>query len=300
MPQLPKLPLADWEDTKNTLHLFMQIVGKIRMTLHPKSNHWWHVPLYVCSRGLTTRPIPAQGMLFEIQLDFCAHRLSVSCSSGATEEFALTDLSVAAFYTRLMQALARIGVEVRIKAEPYDLPFSTLPFAEDEVHASYDAQAVETYFTLLRFVEPVFEQFRGRFVGKSTPVHLFWHHMDLALTRFSGKAAPLESAATNADREAYSHEVISFGFWTGDADTPQPAFYAYVYPEPPGLAQQPLVPAAARWNAAYGYAQAFLSWEDLRVADDPTADLLAFLEGCYQLMAGANSWDLEALALPGA
>jgi hypothetical protein len=299
MSPLPALPLAEWEDSKNTVHVFLQIVGKVRMTLHPKLNHWWHVPLYVSSRGLTTRAIPGPGKLVEIEFDFCAHRLCVRCSDGAGEDFVLRGLSVADFYARLMDTLARLGVEVAIKAEPYDLPFSTIPFAEDREHASYDPAAVERYFDLLCFVSAVFERFRGRFIGKSTPVHLFWHHMDLALTRFSGKAAPMEHARTNADREAYSHEVISFGFWAGDAATPQPAFYAYLYPEPPGLADYGLVPGAARWNTDYGYSMAFLSWEDVRAADDPEAYLLEFLEGCYQLMARANGWDIEALTLPG-
>lgn len=186
---LPNLPLDAWETSKNTLHLYMQIVGKIHMTLFPKMNHWWHVPLYVSCRGLTTRPIPVDDWLFEINLDFIDHCLSISSSDGQSAQFPLHNLSVASFYHKIMQALNDLGIRVQIDATPYDVPFSDIPFAQDNVHASYAPDWIAKYFQLLGFVYNTFEIFRGRFIGKSTPVHLFWHHADLALTRFSGRPA---------------------------------------------------------------------------------------------------------------
>lgn len=295
---LPALPLDEWEDTQHTLHLFMQIVGKIRMSAFPKANHWWHVPLYVSGRGLTTRPIPFGDRVVEINFDFIDHRLDVVCSDGQTEGFSLEGISVASFYSSLMQALSALGVSVTIKAEPYDLAFSNIPFAEDQVHTSYDRDSVGKYWKILVFVDGVFEQFRGRYLGKSTPVHLFWHHADLALTRFSGKKAPPLKGGSRADQEAYSHEVISFGFWAGDQNTREPAFYAYAYPEPEGLSKTTLRPDAACWNTNYGYSMAFLSYEDVRNTRDPQETLLEYLESSYQIFARPAGWDMQSLALP--
>ena len=294
---LPALPLDAWEDSKNTLHLYLQIVGKIRLALFPKTNHWWHVPLYVSSRGLTTRPIPYGDRMFEIQFDLIDHRLNVVCSDGRTEGFELNALSVADFYARLMGTLEREDIVVKIKAEPYDVPFSSTPFAEDREHAAYDKDWVSKYWQALVFVDSVFEAFRGRFVGKSTPVHLFWHHADLALTRFSGKAAPPLTGGSAADREAYSHEVISFGFWAGDGVTREPAFYAYAYPEPEGLQEEALSPPQAKWRTDYGYTMGFLTYEDMRQAADPEAYLLEFLESAYRVFARRAGWDVEQFAL---
>jgi len=207
---LPPLPLAPWEDTKETLHLFLQIVGKIRMNTHPKLNHWWHVTLYPSSRGLTTGRIPYGGADFEIAFDFIQHTLTVSRCDGRARSFALAGLSVAAFYDKVFSALKEVDIEVSIRAVPYDRPYTT-PFAQDTEHASYNGAHVHAYWRALSQIASVFEVFRGRFLGKSTPVHLFWHSFDLALTRFSGKAAPPMAGGTKADAEAYSHEVISFG-----------------------------------------------------------------------------------------
>jgi hypothetical protein len=295
-PSLPELPLDAWEATLHTVHLWLQIVGKIRMSLFPKTNHWWHVPLYVSCRGLTTRPIPYQDRLFEIEFDFIDHRLRVQCSDNRNDSFSLGDQSVASFFEKLMQILNTFGIAVHIKAEPYDTPFSNIPFEDDTVHASYDAVAVENYWQLLTFVNTAFEIFRGRFVGKSTPVHLYWHHADLALTRFSGKAAPPIEGGTRADREAYSHEVISFGFWMGDQNIREPAFYAYAYPAPPELMQQPLQPAEATWLTEVGYA--FLPYEAIRRVDDPQGKLLSFLETTYQTCATSLNWDINGFARP--
>ena len=297
MKDLPELPLDHWEASKNTLHLFLQIAGKIRMNLHPKTNHWLHVPLYVSCRGLTTRPIPYANKLFDISFDFIDHQLSVYCSDGSTVSLPLQNQSVASVYRWLIDSLQSIGVEANIVAKPYDVPFSTIPFAQDTEHASYDTQWIEKFWEILRFVNTTFEIFRGRFIGKSTPVHLFWHHMDLALTRFSGKEGPGMQGGTNADKEAYSHEVISFGYWVGDDTIREPAFYAYVYPEPENISNQPLQPAQASWRTDYGYAQAFLPYEAVRTATQPQQTLLTFLESAYEVSARRAGWDVDGFKL---
>lgn len=296
-PAFAPLPIDEWEDTKNTLHLYLQIVGKVRMALMPKMNHWWHVPLYVSPRGLTTRLIPYRDGCVEIELDLINHELAVCSSSGEVGGFALEGQSVAQFLRQLFEALDRLSIEVSIRPVPYDVPFSTVAFAEDERHAAWDADYVTRFWRILLGVNGVFESFRGRFLGKSTPVHLFWHHMDLALTRFSGRAAPYEGG-TAADREAYSHEVISFGFWAGDAQVREPAFYAYAYPEPEGLGAVALQPDAARWITDPGFTMAYLAYDAVRTADSPRDALLAFLGSTWEGAAGLAGWDLKALTLP--
>ncbi|KPJ92086.1 MAG: hypothetical protein AMJ55_10340 [Gammaproteobacteria bacterium SG8_15] len=294
MTKLPNLPVEEWEETKNTLHLFMQIVGKIRLALFPKQNHWWHVPLYVSSRGITTRSIPYNDKPFEIAFDVIDHQLKITCSSGQTKSFPLAGQSVASFYHNVFSNLQELGIEVSIIAKPYDVPFSTIPFADDTQHASYDPVAIEKYWHILLFVNAVFERFRGEFLGKSTPVHMFWHHADLALTRFSGKAAPPLKGGTNADQEAYSHEVISFGFWMGDNIVREPAFYTYAYPEPQNLSDKPLNIEGASWNKDFGYSMLYYPFESLRQVDDPEAELLHYLRSGYELMAKAAGWDIES------
>jgi len=296
MITLPRLLIDDWEDSKNTLHLFMQIVGKVRMTLFPKQNHWWHVPLYVSCNGITTRSIPVDQGMFEISLDFINHRLMVSCSTGETRVFPLAGQSVASFYNKLMSSLDELGIDVTIKAEPYDVPFSKIPFPDDSEHDSYDVEAVRTYWQTLLFVNGVFEQFHGEFIGKSTPVHLFWHHADLALTRFNGKQAPALTGGTQADKEAYSHEVISFGFWMGDAIVREPALYAYTYPEPENLASTQLDIPGASWNTEFGYSMLYCPFEVIRVADDPGKALKNYLDKSYAILATAAGWDIEGFS----
>lgn len=295
---LPALPLAEWVDTKETLHLFLQIVGKTRMALHPKLNHWWHVTLYPSPRGLTTGRIPGTDRDIEIAFDFLDHRLRIGTSMGDRADFALPGLSVAAFYRQFFGSLKSVGVEAAILARPYDRPYTT-PFAEDEDHASYDTDAVGRYWQILREVAAVFETFRGRFIGKSTPVHLYWHSMDLALTRFSGKATPREGG-TQADREAYSHEVISVGFWAGDDQVQEPAFYSYTYPEPTGLAGEKLLPKAALWAENQGSHTAFLPYEAIRTSTDPQADLFAFCQSAYEAGAKRAGWPRADLDTPWA
>ena len=292
----PPLPIEEWEDTKNTLHLFFQIVGKIRLTLFPKMNHWWHVTLYLSPRGMTTRPIPYKDMVFQIDFDFFDHKLLIQTSSGDESSFSLQGISVSDFYSKLMHNLKALGIEVEIKADPYDVPFSKEPFQSDKEHSDYDGEYVNRYWRILMQVNPVFEEFRGKFIGKSTPVHLYWHHADLAVTRFSGKKAPTMEGGTNADKEAYSHEVISFGFWAGDDNVRAPAFYSYTYPEPEGLTEEPLSPEEAIWNTDNG-AMAVLMYDDLRNHDKPREALLSFLESAYMAGARKAKWNLEEFDL---
>lgn len=289
------MPLEDWQATKNTLQLYCQIVGKIRLAMHPPVNHWWHVPLYVSPRGLTTRSIPLGFSNFEIEFDFIKHKLRITNGVGERRKFSLKDgLSVAAFYHKLFENLAELGIDPKIKPVPFDC-FSTTPFAEDETNRSYDRDFIERYHSILVSVDDIFEEFRGRFIGKSTPVHVFWHSFDLALTRFSGRRAPVREGAGLVEREAYSHEVISFGFWFGDDKVPAPAFYAYAAPEPPGLEDEILLPETAVWSESGGGHLAVLMYEDVRNSADPRGVVLEFLESAYQAAAKLADWDVDEL-----
>lgn len=290
----PEMPLDAWRPTKNTLHLYCQIVGKIRLAMHPRINHWWHVPLYVSPRGLTTRTIPYIGGNFEIEFDFKDHKLEIRTSGGGVEDFELNDgLTVADFHQSLFSNLAKLGIEPDIRAIPYEAP-STTPFPEDTDNHSYDKTYVERFHRILVGVDDILEEFRGRFIGKSTPVHMFWHSFDLALTRFSGKRVTPREGAGLVEREAYSHEVISFGFWFGDDKTvPAPAFYSYTAPEPAGLADEPLSPAAANWADSNGTHMALLMYDDARGAADPRETVLEFLESAYLAGARRAAWSVE-------
>jgi len=293
----PPLPLEQWRATKNTLHLYLQIVGKIRLTLFPRLNHWWHVPFYVSTRGLTTRPIPFQNGNFEIEFDFIEHRLKIRTSGDERREFDLHDgLTVAEFYKKVFENLSALGIEARIKAVPYEAPSKT-PFAEDTANKSYDKEYVERFRQILVSVNDIFEEFRGRFTGKSTPVHLFWHSFDLALTRFSGKKVEPREGAGLVEREAYSHEVISFGFWTGDDNVPAPAFYSYTAPEPENLTDESLQPEKAFWSESNGAHLALLMYDEARAANAPRESVLEFLESAYQAGARRAGWNTEEFEL---
>ncbi|MGB2914617.1 MAG: DUF5996 family protein [Pyrinomonadaceae bacterium] len=298
MDLFPEIPLDAWRATKNTLHLYLQIVGKIRLTTHPRVNHWWHVPFYVSPRGLTTRAIPNAGGNFEIEFDFHEHALKIKTSDGRYEDFALYDgLSVADFYASLFSNLAKLGLRPNIKAEPYEAP-STTPFADDHENCSYDKDYVERFHKVLVAVDDIFEEFRGRFTGKSTPVHLFWHSFDLALTRFSGKPAPPIDGANMVTREAYSHEVISFGFWFGDDkenSVAAPAFYSYTAPKPDGLENEPLQPDAAFWTPDGG--MALLMYDDICQNENAREMILNFLESAYHAGATRAGWDTTSFVL---
>jgi Family of unknown function (DUF5996) len=292
----PAVPLSDWADTRDTLHMWTQIVGKIRLALMPMVNHWWQVPLYVDARGLTTSLMPThdRGGL-EIAFDFQRHVLVITTVAGATRELRLEPRSVADFYAELFACLAEIGVDVRIFGRPVEVPVA-IPFAEDEEHASYDAEAAHKYWLSLVNVQRVLDEFRARFIGKVSPVHFFWGGFDLAVTRFSGRTAPRHpSIVPNCPPwvmwKAYSHEVSSAGYWPGAGV--EGAFYSYAYPEPPGYASHPVVPSAAFYDQDLG--EFLLPYEDVRVARDPDSVLLTFLQTTYEAAADLAHWDRDQL-----
>ena len=294
-PPLP--PLAEWADTKQTLHLWAQIVGKIRMASSPPRNHWWHVPLYVNVRGLTTRRLHgANGVSFEIEFDFLEHRLVIETDRGGTETFPLHDgLSVAEFDEKVHATLGGLGIDVPIFEVPFGLTVKT-PFPGDREHASYDAEIVQRLWRVLEWSDAILEEFAGWYCGKTSPVHLFWHGFDLAVTRFGGDRAPELPDVDPVNRETYSHEVISFGFWPGDENVPVPSFYSYTAPEPQGLRERRLHPETAVWTDQGGGSLARLAYEDVRTAKDPKATLLGFLESAYHAGADAAGWDRSNLA----
>jgi len=294
-PDLPELPLEGWAPTKTTLHLWAQIVGKVKLAATAPRNHWWHVPLYLDVRGLTTRRLHYGQVSFQIDLDFVDHLLVVRTNRGQQGSFPLQDgLSVAGFDRHLHQLLERLGVDVAIREDPYGVPMTT-PFPDDTTHAAYDPTYVRRFWHVLDWVDSVLEEFSGWYCGKQSPVHLFWHGFDLAVTRFSGRRAPPRAGADPVTVEAYSHEVISFGFWAGDDTTPFPAFYSYTAPEPPGLADQPLRPAAAAWRQVYGGSMALLGYDQLRAAHDPRSTLLGFLQSAYDAGVRTAGWDRQEL-----
>jgi hypothetical protein len=293
---LPPLPLDAWRPTKETLHLYAQVIGKIRLALAPRRNHWWHASLRATPRGLSTGFIPHKDSGFEIELDLVSHGVEVRTPRGDRAGFELRDgLSVAAFHRRLFDVLKTFEIQPRILAKPYDVPFSDEPFAKDERHAAYDREAVERYGRTLRWVAGVLEEFAGGYEGKTSPVHVFWHAFDIALTRFSGRRAPAQPGMDGVEREAYSHEVASFGFWPGDQEVPAAAFYAYAAPAPEGLAKEPLDPPEAVWNAEEGSARLML--EDVRTSADPRRTLTSFYESVFRAARKRARWS-EAEALP--
>ncbi len=285
---LPELHLADWRATKDTLHLYCQIVGKIKLATTAPRNHWWNVPLYVDVRGLTTRRLHHRHATFEITFDFVDHALVMRTADGRIRSFALGGgLAVADFDARLHQVLGELGVDVEIKEEPFGLP-TTTPFAEDVQHAAWDRDAVMRFGRILDWSDSVFEEFSGWFNGKISPVHLFWHSLDLAVTRFSGRHAP-PLDADPVTREAYTHEVISFGFWPGDDQVDDAAYYSYTAPEPPGLREEPL--SAGTWIPSGSGSLAILPYETVRTARDPRTTLLAFCQSAYDAGARLAGWD---------
>jgi hypothetical protein len=288
---LPELHLADWRPTKDTLHLYCQIVGKVRLATTPPRNHWWNAPLYVDMRGLTTRRLHHNDRTFQIDFDFVDHALIVRTSDGASRSLALADgVPVADFDAGLHRALGELGVDVEIDEHPFGVPMKT-PFPRDREHASWDRDAIERYGRILDWSDSVFEEFSGWFNGKTSPVHLFWHSLDLAVTRFSGRAAPpIEADAVT--QEAYSQELISFGFWAGDDNVPDAAYYSYTSPEPEGLRDQPL--PAGDWVEFGNGSLAILHYDAVRTSADPRGALLAFLQAGYEAGARLAGWDTRS------
>jgi hypothetical protein len=302
METFPAMPLAPWQDTKDTLHRYAQVVGKIRLAASIRRNHWWNVPFHLTGQGITTRPMGQVdgNPIFTVDFDFVGHRLVVTTVEGRAASFSLPGRSVASFYEETMRALDAVGVRVDVtRSRPFDLPDSGRPFAEDTEHAAYDPVMVTRYWQVLSQVNLLLEAFAARFAGKVSPVHHFWHTFDLACTRFSGSVVDQPAGADPVTREAYSREVISSGFWFGDEAFPEPAFYSYTAPEPAGLATEPLLPPAARWVEQRESHLAVLRYDDARAEPDPWAAALSFYESAYQAGARRAGWDITALACPG-
>jgi len=288
----PVLPWQQWKETATTLHMWTQIVGKTRLALTPRENHWWNVPLYVTPRGLSTSSIPYHHDLFDIEFDFVDHVLHVRVSSGISKSIALRPQSVAAFYQEYLDLLTSLGIQAKINAKPVEVA-DPIPFAEDHQHASYDPDAVHRFWQILQHGDRLFKRFRADFLGKSSPVHFFWGSFDLAVTRFSGRAAPPRPGADAITREAYSHEVISAGFWPGNGGFGEPAFYCYAAPEPAGLQQERISPPQAFYSGELN--EFLLKYDDVRTADSPDEAVLAFLQTSYAAAANLAGWDRVAL-----
>lgn len=288
----PPLPYAGWEPTRDTLHMWTQIVGKTRLALAPPQNHWWNVPLYVTSRGLTTSAVPERRhQVFEAEFDFLDHQLLMRGSDRRIARIELHPRSVADFYGEYKEALRSLGVAARLWPVPVEFDDKT-PFPDDRHHAAYDRSAVERFHQALINADLIFKAFQSDFIGKTSPVHFFWGSFDLAVTRFSGRRAPERPGADRIQREAYSHEVISAGFWPGDRRFPHAAFYLYAAPVPPGLEREP-VPAPAAWNAQLG--EFILAYDDVLASGAPDDTVRAFLQAAYESAARTAGWDREAL-----
>ena len=289
---LPALPFDSWKDTVATLHMWSQVVGKVRLRLCPLVNHWWNVPFYLTARGMTTSAMPYDHGVVEIRFDFIDHKLLFETSSGSVRSLALKPKTVAEFYRECMAALGELGVPVKIWPMPVEIP-DPIRFEQDHVHAAYDAEAAHRFWRILVWVDDVFKEFRAGFVGKVSPVHFFWGSFDLAVTRFSGRRAPERPGADLITREAYSHEVSSAGFWPGGNGIDGPAFYSYAAPEPPGFAKQSVRPDAAYYHPQLK--EFLLMYDDVRKADSPRAALLDFLQSTYEAAAILGRWDRTAL-----
>ena len=288
----PDLPLAAWKPTCETLHMWTQIVGKVRLAFAPPMNHWWQVPLYVSSRGLTTSPIPYKKGIFEVEFDFLTHELVIQTNDGRNKRLPLRPLSVADFYAEFMASLRSLGIDVKIWTTPVEIP-NPIPFERDTEHASYDREYVTRFWRSLVLCDEIFKEFRCGFVGKASPVHFFWGSFDLAVTRFSGRRAPPRPDADPITREAYSHEVISAGFWPGSGDIKDAAFYAYAAPEPEGFGQAQVRPAGAFYHSQLR--EFLLMYDDVRKAPSPSTALLDFLQSTYEAGANLAKWNRAEL-----
>jgi hypothetical protein len=287
----PELIFEEWQDTLATLHMWTQVVGKIRLEQTPLVNHWWNVPLYVSARGLTTSPMSYGDRIFEIEFDFIDHKLRIECSDGGLTTLALRPQSVADFYKEVMSELGGLGINIKIWPMPVEIP-DPIRFDEDHVHKSYDAEYVNRWWRALVSMDDVFKQFRSRFIGKVSPVHFWWGSFDHAVTRFSGRIAPPRDGADRITIEAYSHEVISHGFWPG-GNGAQAAFYSYTAPEPPGLPESKIQPAAAFYSQ--DMKEFLLPYDAVRQSSSPEDALMDFLQTTYDAGANLAKWDRKAL-----
>ncbi len=292
----PALPYEEWRETLATLHMWTQVVGKVRMAQAPHVNHWWQVPLYVTSRGLTTSPVPYEQRTFQIDFDFIDHALRIQTVEGDSREMRLAPRTVADFYGEFTSLMKGLGLEVKIWTTPVEVP-DPVPFEKDETHGAYDAEYANRFWRALVQCERVFQKFRSGFAGKCSPVHFFWGSFDLAVTRFSGRRAPehpgTPGVADSITREAYSHEVSSAGFWPGGPALPEPVFYSYAYPEPAGFRDASVGPERAYFNKDFG--EFVLPYEAVRASADPDASLLRFLQDTYEAAATHADWDRASL-----
>ena len=292
--QFPELPLEAWEDSKITLHLWLQIAGKIKLDLVPRKNHWWHITFFISPKGITSGFIPDERGTFQVDFNFIDHKLEFVTSWGDYEFFDLEDgLTVKAFHRQFFEILYKLKIPARITPVPYDHP-CTERFDECETHKSYDPHYVTKFWKALITIDNVFKEFSGRFYGKVSPSQMYWHHMDLAVTRFSGKKGPgLPEGSTEADKDAYSHEVISAGFWAGDENVRGAAFYSYTYPSADGIDKEKLFPESASWQEVNGSPMAMLMYDDLIRTADPKTELLNFLQSSYSAGAKLAKWSKE-------
>ena len=289
-PEWPELPLNEWEDTYHTLHMWTQIVGKIRLTLAPLQNHWWNVALYVNTRGLTTSPIPYKNAEFEIQFNFIDHRLELRTSNGDERALPLVPKSVATFYRELFAMLRNAGIALQINPKPQEIP-DPIALDQDETHASYDPEYANRLWRILLSTDRVFKEFRARFIGKASPVHFFWGSFDLCCTRFNGRRAPARKGIVTS--EAYSHECSSLGWWPGGGEVKGPAFYAYMAPEPPGYGSRPSLPAGGLYLSQMH--EFLLMYDDVRRSKTPREEILEFAHNTYATGADLAGWDRAAL-----
>jgi len=293
----PALPFPEWKETAQTLHMWTQVVGKVRLALSPWTNHSWHVTLYLTARGLTTSPIPFQSRILEIRFDFVAHELRLLTSDGGLKTIPLRAQTVAQFYRAVMDALRDLGIQVHITTMPNEVA-DGMPFDQDDKHASYEPEYANRFWRVLLQSDRVFKEFRSGFCGKCSPVHFFWGSFDLAVTRFSGRRAPQHPGGVphlpdSVTREAYSHEVSSLGFWPGNEMMPEPVFYSYAYPEPPGFSEAKVEPSSASYNPQLK--EFVLRYNDMRKAESPDAALLQFARSTYDAASSRGDWDRAAL-----
>jgi hypothetical protein len=289
---LPSLPFDSWKDTLATLHMWTQVVGKVRLKLCPLVNHFWNVTFYLTARGMTTSAMPYERGTVEVRFDFIDHKLSIETSEGRMVAFPLKPQTVAEFYKEFMAALADLGVRLKIWTMPCEIP-DPIPFEKDHIHAAYDADAVNKFWRITVWVDQILKEFRAGFLGKASPVHFFWGSFDLAVTRFSGRTAPERPGADPITREAYSHEASSAGFWPGGGDIKGPAFYSYAAPEPPGFAERKIRPAAAFYHPQLK--EFLLMYDEVRTAASPETALMEFLQSTYDAAADTGNWDRKAL-----
>ncbi|GAA4836556.1 DUF5996 family protein [Algivirga pacifica] len=298
---LPELPYQEWNKERITLHLILQIIGKTRLKLTPRKNHWWYITSYPTAQGYTTGSIPCPDQISTIEIVLNVHEEEVQIhhSMGVTRKIPLFQgQTIATFYNRFMETLSRLNIHPNIIDKPYDMGVDT-PFSEITEYHHYDKQYMQNVWKAMLWCSHVFKEFSGRYYGKTSPVQIYWHHMDLAITRFSGQKGPeMPKESRISDKDAYSHEVISFGFWVGDDNTPEPTFYSYTYPSPDGLENKKLTPDYAQWVDANGSPMATLSYHELLKEKEPRKVLLDFLESAYQAGATLRKWDIDGNVVP--